>query len=67
MTTERTLTSDPAADTLDALIADARRMQLAGVPRPRVARIIDLTGAPPTEIRIPADAVALAERYDSGL
>jgi len=63
MTTERTLPSD----SLDALIADARRMQLAALPRPRVARVIDLTRTPPCEIRIPDDAILLAEHYDSGL
>ena len=66
MTTERTLTSEPAADTLAGLIADARRLQVAaGLPRPRVARVIDLTRAAPAEIVIPDAAIGLAEGFDT--
>ncbi|HEX4655128.1 MAG TPA: hypothetical protein VH274_05250 [Mycobacteriales bacterium] len=52
--------SDPD---LAALIEDAKRLQLAMLPRPRTLspRVIDLTG---TEIRIPEATASLLNELD---
>ena len=52
----------PDIDELAELLADAQRMQIAMLPRPRTAspRIVDLTAA---EVAIPAAAVSLVDGY----
>jgi hypothetical protein len=56
----QTITSDPD---LAALVEDAKRLQLAMLPRPRVLspRVVDLTA---TEIRIPAETASLLDQLD---
>ena len=54
---------DTATDSLAALIEDARQMQVAGLPRPRLPRTIDLTRVPHAEIHIPAATISLLDDY----
>ena len=52
----------PDIDELSVLLASARQMPVAMLPRPRTERrVIDLTAS---EVTIPATAAALMDGYD---